>query len=349
MAGLLCLLSGCKQADMSLQEFPDDARQKARHWKTTFVDQYWDGEGTVMYGRVRLADGKDDVPIVSRTAIYEGGYFAAAVHASRKLTFRAHGYAPIDIVHPGQLGQLHNVGELVLRRTKKSEQGRISGTVQGLSVGEKAEVTLRVFSAPPMWSDHGTEAGATSGYDVETVACVTGDRFQFDGVSLMAYQVVLRAVGYETIKKRLFLHHAPVYELGDLQLRPARVLSVDYVSQLTPDTDLAEVEVLQTTITCNGDSRFLFSDEVDSMGRARYLRIFPKREVVEASYWMSPSSFTDLGAGTLTEILQTETAKHLLTHAQGSRTTYLRPGRVYFFHCRGNRANCLFAVREQEP
>ena len=366
------LLSGCASLPVSpansMADVPVLVAQKAQREKQTWVDQNWHGAGQIVVGRVHLQDRMDDTPIVTRTKLRDDGWFAAAVHPSRKLAFRAHGFEPLDL-SPRDTPAMVHVPDLVLKRAPPAETADIRGRISGPAHSPTATVKLIVAPAPPMWADSGFESEACVSALAASQQVPANGEFAFSGLAPIEYVIRISAPGCTTLKQTVVPDRRAHLSLGDIALVPAPKLVFDYVSQFKTVAQARGFPQQQQTIECNGDNRFRFTNERDEQGNVLYVNLTPGTErgasrddaestgscerapapgQVQAAFCSAPAAIYDLGEISLVEIIASANDALLRPAANAPSVVILQPGHTYFLECPNKNATCLFSVKQDE-
>ncbi len=310
------------------------------------------GEGEVLVGSLVRPDG---VIVATRTPISKDGSFATAVYPGRKLIFYAHGYDAL-VVDQGVkvLPSLRDVGAQTFTRASperlRSVAGNVALDVPASSTPVQIEAVLGITNSAYLYRDHGHRGGNISA-KVKTLTLNSGDAFRFEGLSAIPYDLKLSASGYISRKLPIDPGASGEIALGSLSLTRAPVLEFNYVAQL----DLKAVADWDTSapgtqrVTCNGDTRFTYTDVRDKHRNQFYLRLNPLESGVEASFWAFPCRFYDLGQGVLKTFLDNREWVARLAELKPADRAVLQPDHVYFFHEPSRGTNCLFAVGPAGP
>ena len=366
------LLSGCASLPVSptnsMANVPVLITQKAQREKQTWVDQNWQGAGQIVVGRVHLQDRMDPTPIVTRTTVRDDGWFAAAVHPSRELAFRAHGYEPLDIAPRAPPAIVH-IPDLVLKRVPPAETAEIRGRIIGPAHSPTATVRLVVAPTPPMWADAGYEREARFSALVKSQPVPINGEFAFSGLAPIEYEIRISAPGCTTLIQTVVPNRRAHHSLGDIALVPAPKLVFDYVSQFKTLAQARGFPQQQQTIECNGDNRFRFTNERDERGNVLFFNLTPRAErdaspaaesthvsreplpalgQVQATFWSAPAPIYDLGKISLVEIIASANDTLLRPTTNAPSAVILQPGHTYFFECPDKNATCLFSVKQAE-
>ena len=345
------LLAGCASPPRpaaSLADVPALVAQKAKKEMQT-------RDGPVVVGRVHLQDRMDATPIVARTQVRDDGWFAAALHPSRQLAFRAHGYEPLDIPPPAAPG-IVRIPDLVLKRVPAAETAEVRGRIIGPAHSPTASVKLVVAPAPPLWQDSGYESGANFSAVVDTRRVPSAGEFTFSGLAPIEYELHLSAPGCTSLKRTFVPDRRAHLSLGDIALSPAPKLVFEFVSQFKSLAEARGFPQQRVTIECTGDTRFRFTNQRDSLGNALYLRLAPGTDPeavppapvpgqVKAGFWYSPAQIHDLGKISLVEIIASANDALLRPAPHAPEEVILQPGHTYFFECPDKNATCLFSVQ----
>lgn len=348
------LLAGCAsppRPSASLADVPALVAQKARKEKQN-------RDGQVVVSRVHLQDRMDSTPIVTRTQVRDDGWFAAALHPSRQLAFRAHGYEPLDLPPPDAPG-IVRIPDLILKRVPEAETAEVRGKVIGPAQSTTATIKLVVAPAPPLWQDFGYESGANFSAVAATRRVPSGEDFTFSGLAPIEYELHLSAPGCTTLKRTFVPDRRARLALGDIALIPAPKLVFEFVSQFKTLAEARGFPQQRRTIECNGENRFRFTNQRDTLGNAFDLRLAPGTDPdavppvpapgqVKADFWFSPAQIHDLGKVSLVEIIASANDALLRPAPQAPASVILQPGHTYFFECPDKNATCLFSVQEAE-
>ena len=336
---------GCS-ASPSLDDVPKPVHEKANQELSRTKGIWW-GKAHVVVGQVRLEEPSDELQIVSRTQILDDGYFAAFLAPSRTLSFRAHGYEPLDITPPSDAGKLVRVGENVMEKTPRDQLASLKGRVVGpdaVSSG-KAKVLLKVDWAPPIWLDEGRECASVAQSVVESRQISFGEEFIFNGLSPIPYEIEITSEGYNSVSRTVTPQRGETMVVEDIQMSGSPQVRLTWIAQFDAPTEIQGKNTTSKTIVCDGDSTFLFTDERDELGNKLHLYLLPTDKGVESYFWYTGSSFHDLGATSLDET-RNVLAKDGLPSEDSSagRKIILQDGHVYLFRCPEKKASCLFLV-----
>lgn len=304
------------------------------------------GEGAVFVGRIAVPP---NVVVATRTTIQRDGSFATAVYPGRTLVFYAHGHDPLVVSEGTEIfPKLRDAGELRFTPTPPELMRTAVGQARLADNSPSApriQTTLGITNLSYLWRDHGHRGGNLT-VDVRTVSLRSGDAFHFDGLSAIPYHIRFTAEGYITRQVELPPKATGKITLGPIILDRAPVLTFTYLPQIdlsAPD-DWSTAAPQSQTITCDGDTRFLYTDARDRLRNKFYLRLKPGKRHVEASFWAIPSEFYDLGRGKLADYTADHSWIDRLPKHKPAIQQALVPGRVYFFRNVGRDTSCLFAV-----
>jgi ATP-dependent protease ClpP protease subunit len=305
------------------------------------------GQGDVLVGKLVRPSG---VNVASRTPIAKDGSFATGVYPGRTLTFYAHGYDALVVTGGTEiLPHLRDVGEQSFTPSPPDTLRTVSGTVSLAAPAPanpvKINAVLGITNSVYLYHDHGHRGGNIS-VKVRTLSLNSGERFTFEGLSPIPYDIKLSAPDY--IARRITLDPGArgKISLDPVSLAPAPVLEFTYVAQLNLD-DIANWDISSPTtqkIACDGDRTFRYTEARDKFRNRFYLRLKPLDAGVEASFWASPCQFYDLGPGVLATFLKNREWVTRLPELKPADRAILQPGHVYFFQEKSRATNCLFAL-----
>lgn len=328
-------------------EFPDDLR--TRYLAAARIEAEYQaglrGEGVVFIGRLTPPA---NTPVAARVPFMKDGSFATAVYPRRTLIFYAHGHDPLVVVDGKEVApSVLDAGDLAFVATPSQRLRSLSGSVRFAKLSaagsDDISVELGITNRAYLYRDHGHRGGNLS-VPVRKTTVRAGERFEFGGLSPIPYDLTVSAPGYVTARRTIDPKAVGAITLDKIALHPAPRLVFTYVSQLdlalSPDAPKPEPE--QQTIVCDGNTRFVYTEQRDKLRNQFFLRLEPGERGVEASFWAAPSEFYDLGPGTLADVLRSR--RWMKRLPKPSAEQVLTPGRVYFFRNQSRETNCLFAV-----
>lgn len=342
LATILALTIGNRglAADLPQPELPQQVARKVA-LQTKLVQQLWKGQGNVVVGKLDIPLSVDRQQIASRTVLLNDGWFACRLFAGRKLSFRAHGYKPVDIQPPPGAPLVYSAGTIKLETVDNKDLTTIRGIAafpKGYE-GKRILIELKLEQPPPIFADDAYEGG-TMRPVVNQLYMPADEEFRFDKLSYFDYRLRISAPHFIVKEVPLLAARDKDFNTGKQILEPSPVLVFNYVSQFK-DTPPAKVK--QQSIECDDHKTFIFTSERDQYGNKLEFRLHPNGGKVAARFFMFPNGFYDLGKTELKNAIKTFSLEQI----KKSQINYEQPlddGHVYYFECPRENANCLFSV-----
>jgi hypothetical protein len=335
------IASVCLAAESPPVELPNQVAKKVE-MQTRMIKQLWKGQGNVVVGKLQTPSDVDPQQIAARTILLNDGWFAARLFPARTLSFRAHGYKPIDIQPPKDAPLVYNVGTIKLEAVDKKDLTTVRGIATSPKEfeGKRILIELELEQPPPIFADYGYEGGTMQPV-VNQLYMPPGEEFRFEKLSNFDYR--LRISAPHCIVKEVPLPAAREkdFNVGKQTLVPSPLLVFDYVSQFS---DMPSAETKQKSIECDDHNTFVFAKERDDWGNTRFLRLHPDDGKVLARFWYSPSAFYDLGKANLKDEIAKVSLERFKKMDNLKDEQLLEDGHAYYFECPDRKANCLFSV-----
>ena len=306
--------------------------------------QRWGG-GIVVVGQVEIPDG---TPVASRTTLLADGSFATALYPGRRVAFYAHGYDPLVIDTRNEVKpHVHDVGTHRFIRTESNETRTLSGTISGPVEGT-VRLQLSLRNEAYLGRDHGHWGGRPV-VPVERKGAVSGETFAFEGLSAVPYLLKVSAPGFVSQDFEVDPVDRGRIDLGEIRMTPARRVAFEYVSQFDVKNLTAQTDVYSAEVVADGENRFVYTGERDSLGNEFFLTLEPGDTGVAVRHRWHPYEPYDLGPASLEPLLDPVTLTRKLNSLEPSRALTLRDGHVYFFCNEDRGTNCLFRVTASTP
>lgn len=284
----------------TVQQAPDRAALDAQIAEA----RRWVGNsktGHIAVGRVTLEGTDDPADVIAQMLILPGGYFAAPIQDfALPLTFRMHGYAPLDVDLSGKHGDLVDIGTVRMNKLAASEMRQIAGTVVLESSKDPRGVKVALTaSAGPVNPLNGGSSPRPHWPAPVTLWPDENGRFSARGFSPATYYCTINAPGCVQFAKSISFDQPEGIDLGTIRLELARQCKLSYFVADQPPFDLAKKQ--QSSIPGGGnwkatpdiygwDLAFLQQD-----GRIHF----------GSSYF--PCALVDLGEGALQDFAKTTT------------------------------------------
>jgi hypothetical protein len=337
----LAIGNGSLAADLPQPEFPQQVAKKVA-MQTKLVQQLWQGQGNVVVGKLDIPPSLDRQQIASRTVLLNDGWFAARLFASRKLSFRAHGFKPIDIQPRLDAPFVYNAGTIKLEAVDNKDLTTVRGIAafpKGFE-GNRILIELEVEQPPQIFADDGYEGGIMRPV-VNQLFMPAGEEFRFEKLSNFDYRLRISAPHFIVKEVPLLAGRDRDVNTGIQTLDPSPVVVFNYVSQFS---GIPPAETKQQSIECDDHRTFIFTTQRDELGNKLDFRLHPHGGKVVARFWFFPSGFYDLGKIELkTELANFSLEGTKKLHTQTDEQL-LEDGHVYYFECPNRKANCLFSV-----
>lgn len=351
---LLLSFYGCSQSEDDSSDIPIELKKEAEECEKYWINDIWNGRGTVVAGRVVADKPLGDLGISTRMSLNSDGWFVAPVHQNSTLCVHSHGYQPL-VYKPQKTGTIDYAGELKLVKLPPGDLSTVQINVQfDEDEIEYAEVSLEVGRTPRLLSDDGGFGKSGITRLIEERMVTKSGIVTFSGLSPFEYLLSIESPGC----KKQTIEFTPttdeIIDLGSRTLEQAKVLKFHYLPD-SPETLPKQSAQIQTEIiTIDGVNTFDFSELQDDLGNSFYLRLNPTdKGAVIADYWFSPAWVYNLGKReafgiegihSLDTIRNNESIKERDGHP-------LQAGYLYFFECPSHRefgTNCLFWMEELE-
>jgi hypothetical protein len=336
---------------------PADLQHIGQIQQESHVNRIWRGAGHVLAGRVVLENG--DHIANCRSRLLADGSFCAAVYPGRDLVVYAHGYEPLILTPPSSPNYaIAYYGDITMTRLPEAELASVRGTLvlgpNASASGEMATLRLMLDKPPPIWNDSGDE-GSSIGFTPLVAEKQVGlGAFEFKGLSPSPYRLNVSRTGYIIQSIPFSPDRKGVVDLGNIVLQKARVLTFRYLSRTRTAgaTWVEQAGIAASSIICDGHTPLHYADAKDSLGNKLDIRLTPKDEGVEASFFFNPgtqSVFYDLGPGTVESLGIYSRAEELVAKATPQPNVILQTGHCYLFsatNINGADVDLLFQVNE---
>jgi hypothetical protein len=249
--------------------------------------------GRIAIGRVILEGTEDPMDVNAQMDILGGGYFATEIKDfGRPLTFRLHGYAPLNLDLSGLEGDMVDLGTVQMKKLAASELRQISGNIvleSGTDFGE-VEISLVAESGPINTLSGGTYGRRHMAEAVKVLPDHNG-HFAAKGFSPASYYCTIKAPGCVEFAKSVFFDKPEGMDLGMIKLERPRRCSLTYVVADKPPFDIAKKQ--QSVIP--GGGRWKASPEIYGWDLT-----FPQEDgKIHFGMNYGPCELVDLGQGTL--------------------------------------------------
>ena len=273
----------------------------------------------VVIGRLAL-NGSGDVQrdVKTQMDIWPGGYFVALVgKKDRPLSFRAHGYYPLDI----SLSEPLDLGTIRMRRVRPAERAHLTGVLnfEGGGVPSQVVATADIVQKKNTPGNHAADRYGRykntnyQGHPIPLEVTADGE-LRGNGFSSAEYELTVSAEGYVTKRMPIQFRAGETLDVGTLNIeRPKRIHLVYTGSGLDGErlsTTLAPDEAWRPPL--KGSWNLSFEQEA---GKLR----------LDSGY--GPWYGSDLGTGKLADFAGIE-------ETEGSPQRYprfnIRNGHVYF-------------------
>jgi hypothetical protein len=257
------------------------------------------------------------------------------------LSFRAHGFKPVDIQPPPGAPLIYNAGTIKLDAVDKKDLTTVRGIAafpKG-SEGNRILIELQIEQPPPIFADYGYEGGPMRP-EINQLYMPADEEFRFEKLSNFDYRLRISAPHFIVKEVPLSAARDRDFNVGKQTLVPSPTVVFNYVSQFK---DTPPTETKQKSIECDDRNTLLFTTERDQYGNRREFRLHPDGGKVAARFFMFPNGFYDLGKTELKNAIE----NFSLERIKKSQIKYEQPledGHVYYFECPSEKANCLFSV-----
>ena len=295
--GIGTALAGC--ATLSRRSAPDYESLDQVAGEQEFIDNIWSGQGRAIIGRLQLPQEEQ---VASRIPFRADGSYCTALYPGRRLTFYAHGYAPLEIVAKNRLApRLWDAGtqHFVPAAATDRRQIRLRGAFPTTSADSPPITAMLVIrNHDSLWHDDGNRCGAAIEVVAKTRTLAAGQIVEFDNLSRLPYVLVLTAPGHVKQELAISPEQSGTIDLGTAVLEPARRFRLAYKVRIRRDGGPWHDDGAFHTadVSCDGDEEFRFTNLRDGLGNGLELRLRPDGPDVEASFFFhKENSFYDLG------------------------------------------------------
>lgn len=297
-----------------------------------FIKSFWRGQGMVIVGRVAPPP---DAKVTTRTQFFSDGSYCTALYPGRKLIFFAHGYDPLQITRAAEIAtNVFDAGIVRFMAADPSNIRTLKAIVTANSTN-RADLSitcvLRIRNNEYLLGDAGDRGGASLQVDVETRKILPSDTIQFSRLSRIPYILSITAPGYIRKDMEIDPKQNGEIDLGNIALEPASRFNISYRARVRQKGGvwIADAVTQTATVVCNGETQFMFSNERDGLGNSLALRLHPRAEGVEASFfYKKPASFFQLESGSIDEFAGKDID---VGGVKGMATAILQDGKLYFF------------------
>lgn len=294
--------------------------------------KFFHNGGSVITGRLLLPR---DAKVAARTNLTGDGRFCAAVAKRRTLIFMAHGYEPLKVTDAVPVAD--NVFDADVRpfiRAKSEDLRTVKATLQTPSATGQAPAitcTLRLVNNASLFDDDGY-AGGSPDIEIASQKLAPGQSFAFSGLSRLPYQLAISAPGHIAQTLKIDLEQSGTIDFGTITLKRAATLHIDYRARVrrTGGPWVGPDSTQTADISCTGKSSLNFTDQRDKLGNTLSLRLLPKDEGIEASFFFyKPENFHVLPARKLSDIPGWD--KIDTSDSEGTPTVMVEEAKVYYF------------------
>ncbi len=295
------------------------------------VNDYWDGRGRVIVGKVNKPEG---AITCSRAPIEDDGSFCTALYPGRTLIFYANGYAPLVVdkwtkIQP----KVFDAGTVSFEKAAPEDLRSLQAKVSLETPTGDTQISyrLRLHNDAYLFDDHGHAGSCTITVTVKTKKLAPGQTFSAEGLSRIPYYLELSAPGYIEQKIDIDPEQSGAIDLGDITLQRAPEFRITYKARTRQDGGpwAGGDDVKTTDLVCTGADEFLFTDTRDGLGNKLSLRMKPKGGDVEASFYYYTNAFYDLGKTSSDALPAWQDID--LGRRSGSPRMDMQSGHLYYF------------------
>ena len=197
-------------------------------------------------------------------------------------------------------GKVYDAGPLRFQKAAEQDLRKVQFKVLGAKPEEKRskiECALILVNKCYLWDDEGYEGSSNPWVTAERKSVDFGNLVEFTGLSNLPYQLSIKSEGFVSQMLELSLEEGDI-ELGEIDLLAAPRLNFEYRVRVRQNGGgwKGKGESQKQSVVCDGNNTLSFSKESDGLGNALGLRLKPKREQVEASFFSyQGKSFVELG------------------------------------------------------
>ncbi|MFM7594527.1 MAG: hypothetical protein ACKO85_22255, partial [Isosphaeraceae bacterium] len=201
-----------------------DARQTARRileLARSFNSVKRSGKGSVVFGSVKVADGKLDADLIlAQMMIQPDGWFSTEIaDTARPLSFRAAGYRMLDAKIPS--GQnVTDLGSLVMQPVSDAETATLKGKIefQGAAAGSDFKAMVS-YSVPPPNTVSGGYSPRRRWPEPQPFSVQKDGSFEIKGLTPGSYAVILNSSKHENYYKAYPLKAAETTDTDTILMR----------------------------------------------------------------------------------------------------------------------------------
>jgi len=329
LSGALTLAAASAHAIDKMPDYQSVAKVEDELY---MVNEVYNGRGKVMLGKLELPD---DAQVASRTPIYQDNSFCTIVYPQRTLTYYAHGYEPLEIKR-GKLvsSKVYDAGEHAFTKARSSDLRELEAKITAHSGDRPAPditVALTIHNDAYLFADHGHAGSCTLTVVVDKKKIKAGDEITFEDLSRIPYVLELSAPGYVEQSIDIDPRANRDIDLGEITLEPGLEFRISYLARVRgKDGQWKANRSVQTdTILCNGSNELRFTDERDGLGNRLELRLKPKDDGAQASFfYYGKENFRDLGEFNGEDFPDWDSGK--LTRSRGQPYMMLEDQHLYF-------------------
>ena len=260
--------------------------------------------GYVIVGRLNIPENA----ISSRIPIYNDGSYCTAICRGRKLFFFAHSYDPLEITPSSRIAtNVYDDGLKTFKKAKPKDMRQLEAEVTARGANKKLLITclLQIHNSKYLWQDHGYRCGSHVTVKVTSKKVYSGSIIKFKQLSRIPYVLVVTAPGYIKQELNISQTKSGTIKMGNINLIPAKKFNIIYRVRIRQKGGkwISDKSLKSVKVSCDGDSKFKFSNLCDGLGNSLELRMTPKKDIVEASFfYYKPNSFCNLGSLNIKDI-----------------------------------------------
>lgn len=258
----------------------------------------------ILFGKLVVPSSENPQLCDAQTAIHPSGWFLADVGDTQlPVEFRLWGYRPEQVIHGGQVGEIVNVGEVVLKPFLFEELATVRAEFLFEGKVDPEKATIRVVMEHPKAN---SATGGTDGFiarpDKENIALGADLRIQKTGMTPIPHYFSVQAPGHLPFRREFKLEPGQTTDVGVLRIAASPKFDLELATSDKPDFTTSE----QTVQSVFAGDRFKTNAAGSDWVKAGELSIrehLEKKRTYNFHCALGGLVVTDLGEGTLKDHL----------------------------------------------